>query len=113
MLELVSAVIKPHRLQIVEQALREAGIDGITVTDSRGFGRQRGHPETYRGNEYSVDFVTKVEVAVLCDAADAGRVIEVISTAANTGTIGDGKVWVQQVERALRVRTGEIDDDAL
>lgn len=113
MLEIVSAVIKPHRLQIVEQALRDAGIDGITVTESRGFGRQRGHDVAYRGNEYTIDFVAKVEVSVLCDAADTERVAAVISTAASTGTIGDGKVWVQRVERALRVRTGEADADAL
>jgi nitrogen regulatory protein P-II 2 len=110
---LVSATIKPFKLDDVREALSEVGVQGITVTEVKGFGRQKGHTELYRGAEYVVDFLPKVklEVVVADDILDA--VIEAIEKAAKTGKIGDGKVFVYKVEQALRIRTGETGDEAL
>ncbi len=113
MLQLVTAIVKPHMLEPVKDALREAGIQGLTVTEVKGFGRQGGHTETYRGAEYRIDFVPKVRVEVLCDDGTAAKIVDVIATAARTGKIGDGKIWVSSVDQVLRVRTGELGVDAL
>ncbi|MCB0973950.1 MAG: P-II family nitrogen regulator [Actinobacteria bacterium] len=112
-MKLITAVIKPHVLDDVKERLQRGGIQGMTVTDAKGFGRQRGHTETYRGAEYQIDFVPKVKVEILADDADASDVVELITAAASTGKIGDGKIWVQHVETAVRIRTGETDVDAL
>jgi nitrogen regulatory protein PII len=112
-LHLVTAVIKPHKLDDVKDALKSSGIQGITVTEVKGFGRQGGHTETYRGAEYVVDFVPKVKVEVLTsDTASAG-VVDAIAAAGQTGKIGDGKIWVTEVVSAQRIRTGEKGEDAL
>ena len=112
-MRLITGVIKPFKLDDVKTALEAAGIQGLTVSEVQGFGRQRGHTEVYRGAEYTVDFVPKVRVEVLVDDADAGRIIDVIVNAAGTGSIGDGKVWSTVVEDVVRVRTGERGPDAL
>lgn len=113
MVHLVTAVIKPHRLEDVKDALRDAGVNGLTITEVRGFGRQGGHTETYRGAEYQIDFLPKVKIEVLCDSSDSDKISDAISEAARTGKIGDGKIWVLEVGRITRVRTGERDADAL
>jgi len=112
-MKLVTAIIKPFKLDDVRAALSEIGISGMTVTEVKGFGRQRGHTELYRGAEYVVDFVpkTRIEVAVKSDLVD--QVIEAIVTAAKTGKVGDGKIFVTEIERVLRIRTGEADESAL
>ena len=112
-MKLITAIIKPFKLDDVRESLAEAGIQGITVTEVKGFGRQKGHTELYRGAEYVVDFLPKVriDVAVAADQADA--VVEAISSAARTGKIGDGKIFVSPVEQVTRIRTGETDGDAL
>lgn len=112
-MKLVVAVIKPFKLEEVKAALEGVGVQGLTVTDARGFGRQRGHTEVYRGAEYSVDFVPKVRVEVIVDDASVDKVVDVIVQAARTGKIGDGKVWVTSVETVVRVRTGERGSDAI
>ena len=112
-MKLVTAIIKPFKLDDVKDALSEAGISGMTVSEVRGFGRQRGHTEVYRGAEYKVDFVPKVRVEVLADDNDAQRVAETIVNAARTDQIGDGKVWVAPLDSVIRVRTGEMGDDAI
>jgi nitrogen regulatory protein P-II 1 len=113
MLHIVTAVIKPHMLESVKDALRSTGVAGLTVTEVKGFGRQGGHTETYRGAEYQIDFVPKVKVEVLCESGDAEKVAEVIANAARTGKIGDGKIWIAPVDRAVRIRTGEMGADAI
>lgn len=113
MLELVTAIIKIHRLDDVKEALADAGVSGLTVTEVRGFGRQGGHTEVYRGAEYKVDFVPKLKVEVLCASADAEAIAEAISKAAGSGMIGDGKIWTSPVGTALRIRTGERGVDAV
>lgn len=113
MQQLVTAVIKPHRLEEVKDALRASGVLGLTATEVKGYGRQGGKTETYRGAEYSVDFLPKVKVEVLCEPHDVDKVIDLISGAARTGKIGDGKVWVTGVDRVMRIRTGEMGSDAL
>jgi nitrogen regulatory protein P-II 1 len=110
---LITAVIKPFKLEEVKDALREAGVQGMTVTEVKGFGRQGGHTETYRGAEYQVDLVPKVRIEVLTDTFDAERIADLIAKTAHTGKIGDGKVWVLPVDRVQRVRTGEMGTDAL
>ncbi len=112
-MKLVTAIIKPFKLDDVREALSEIGVQGITVTEVKGFGRQKGHTELYRGAEYVVDFLPKVkiEAAVQDDLVD--RTIDAIANAANTGKIGDGKIFVSGVEKAVRIRTGETDKDAL
>jgi nitrogen regulatory protein P-II 1 len=111
--KLVVAIVKPFKLDEVKEALREIGVNGLTTTDVEGFGRQRGHTEVYRGAEYQVDFVPKVKVEVLCNDDQADVVIDAITEAARTGKIGDGKIWVTQVDEVLRIRTGERGPDAI
>jgi nitrogen regulatory protein PII len=110
---MVTAIIKPFKLDDVREALSEVGVTGITATEVKGFGRQKGHTELYRGAEYVVDFLPKIklEVAVTNDQVD--RVVEAIANAANSGKIGDGKIFVYDLERVMRIRTGELDGDAL
>jgi len=112
-MKLVTAVIKPFKLDDVKDALKDAGVAGITVSEVRGFGRQGGHTETYRGAEYKIDFVPKVSLSVVVadDAADS--VVDTIVASAATGKIGDGKIWVTDVERLVRIRTGEEGADAI
>ena len=112
-MKLVTALIKPFKLEEVKEALTGLGLPGITITEAKGFGRQRGHTETYRGAEYTVEFVPKVRIEVLTDDDDARKVADTIVSAARTGQIGDGKVWISPVETIIRVRTGEMDHDAL
>jgi nitrogen regulatory protein P-II 1 len=112
-LHLVTAIIKPHKLDDVKDALRDAGVLGLTVTEVKGFGRQGGKTETYRGAEYTVDFLPKVKIEVVCDSADADKIADVIALAARTGKIGDGKIWAYPLDRLIRIRTGELGDDAL
>lgn len=112
-MKLVTAIIKPHQLDEVKEALEAYGISGMTISEASGYGRQRGHSEVYRGAEYTVDFVPKVRVEVLIDDLDAGSVIDVILKAAQTGRIGDGKIWSIPVDDVVRVRTGERGHDAL
>lgn len=112
-MKLVTAVIKPFKLDDVKTALKESGISGITVSEVQGFGRQGGHTETYRGSEYQVDFLPKVKVEVIVDDPDADGVVDTIVGAANSGQIGDGKVWVQPLDMLVRIRTGERGPDAV
>src|SRR5690348_17206037 len=112
-MKLVTAIIKPYKVDDVKEALEKLGLPGITVTEVRGFGRQRGHTEVYRGAEYSIDFVPKARLEILIDNGHAKAVAESIVEAARTGQIGDGKVWISDVDGVIRVRTGEIDEDAL
>jgi nitrogen regulatory protein P-II 1 len=112
-MKLVTAIIKPHQLDEVKEALEAYGISGMTVSEASGYGRQRGHSEVYRGAEYQVDFVPKVRLEVLVDDMDAGSVADVILKAAQTGRIGDGKIWTVPVDDVVRVRTGERGVDAL
>ena len=112
-MKMVSAIIKPFKLDDVREALSEIGVQGITVTEVKGFGRQKGHTELYRGAEYVVDFLPKVKIEVAIKADMLDQVIEAIKQAANTGKIGDGKIFVYDVEQAIRIRTGETGGDAL
>src|SRR5712691_11415349 len=112
-MKLVMAVLKPHRLDDVKDALREMGVGGLTVVEAQGFGRQRGHTEIYRGAEYQVDFVPKVQVEVVVDDDQAQEVIDTILAAARTGKIGDGKVFVVPIDQVYRIRTGEMGPDAI
>ena len=110
---LITAILKPHRLEDVTTALKDIGVNGVTVTEAQGFGRQRGHTEVYRGSEYRVDFVPKTMIQVACDDAEADKIVDVIAEAARTGKIGDGKIWVSELKRLVRIRTGESGGDAL
>jgi nitrogen regulatory protein P-II 1 len=112
-MKLITAIIKPFKLDDVKQALEAIGVHGMTVSEASGYGRQRGHTEVYRGAEYTVDLVPKVRVEVLIEASDSERVLDAIVQAAQTGRIGDGKVWSQPVDTVIRVRTGERGVDAL
>lgn len=112
-MKLITAVVKPHRLDDVKDALQAFGVQGLTVTESRGYGRQRGHTEVYRGAEYQIDLVPKVRIEVLAEDEEAEDLIDVVVKAARTDRIGDGKVWSMPVETAVRVRTGERGPDAL
>jgi len=112
-LHLVTAIIKPHRLDDVKDALRAAGVSGITVTEAKGFGRQGGHAESYRGTEYKIDFVPKLKLEILVPTEEAEQVAKLVAEAARTGKIGDGKIWISGVDRAIRVRTGEMGTDAV
>jgi nitrogen regulatory protein P-II 1 len=112
-MKLVTAIIKPFKVDDVKEALRALGVQGMTVSEVQGFGRQRGHTEVYRGAEYTVDFVPKVKVEVVTDDEEAGRVVDAIVTAARTDKIGDGKVWLTTVDNIVRIRTGEMGHDAL
>jgi nitrogen regulatory protein P-II 1 len=109
----ITAVIKPFKLDEVREALAEVGLTGLTVTEVKGFGRQKGHTELYRGAEYVVDFLPKVKVEVVVTAAQVDQVIDAIVGAARTGKIGDGKIFVTEVERVIRIRTGEQDEAAI
>ncbi len=112
-MKLITAIIKPHQLDDVKEALEAYGISGMTISEASGYGRQRGHSEVYRGAEYTVDFVPKVRLEVLVDDLDAGSVLDVILKSAQTGRIGDGKIWSTPVDDVVRVRTGERGHDAL
>jgi nitrogen regulatory protein P-II 1 len=112
-MKLVTAIIKPFKLDEVKEALRAVGVNGLTSTEVQGFGRQRGHTEVYRGAEYQVDFVPKVKVEVLCDEDDVQGVVDAILKAARTGKIGDGKILVLPAEQVWRIRTGEMGPDAI
>lgn len=112
-MRLITAIIKPFKLEAVKEAIQAIGIDGMTVSEASGYGRQRGHVEVYRGAEYTVDLVPKVRIEILADEADVDRVVDAIVGAARTEKIGDGKVWVTPVERVVRVRTGEQGHDAI
>ena len=109
----IEAIIKPFKLDEVKEALQEVGLKGMTVTEVKGFGRQKGHTELYRGAEYVVDFLPKVKIEVVIDDALVERAVETIRKAAGTGKIGDGKIFVYDLERVVRIRTGELDADAL
>ena len=112
-MRLVTALVKPFKLDEVKEALSALGLAGMTITEVKGFGRQRGHTEVYRGAEYTVEFVPKVRIEVLTDDDGARRVADTIVEAARTGQIGDGKVWISPVDTVIRVRTGEMDHDAI
>ncbi|WP_055489945.1 P-II family nitrogen regulator [Streptomyces sp. TP-A0356] len=112
-MKLITAIVKPFRLDAVKTALQELGVHGLTVTEASGYGRQRGHTEVYRGAEYRVDLVPKVRIEVVVEDADADAVIDAVVKAAQTGKIGDGKVWAVPVETVVRVRTGERGPGAL
>ena len=109
----IEAIIKPFKMEDVKEALAEVGIEGMTVSEVKGFGRQKGHTELYRGAEYVVDFLPKVKVEVAVKDGDVERCVDAIVKAARTGKIGDGKIFVTSVEKVIRIRTGELDDDAV
>ncbi|RCX08185.1 P-II family nitrogen regulator [Extensimonas vulgaris] len=112
-MKMITAIIKPFKLEEVREALAECGVTGLTVTEVKGFGRQKGHTELYRGAEYVVDFLPKVKIEVAVKTADVERCIEAIVGAARTGKIGDGKIFITEVERVVRIRTGELDESAV
>ena len=112
-MKLITAVIKPFKLDDVKEALKRAGIVGMTVSEVRGFGRQGGHTEVYRGAEYAIDFVPKVKLEILSDDAAVDLVVTAITEAAQTGKIGDGKIWTSDVDTVVRIRTGEMGGDAI
>ncbi len=112
-MKMVIAIIKPFKLDDVRSALHEVGVAGVTATEVKGFGRQKGHTELYRGAEYVVDFLPKVKLEIAVDDGIVDQVIEAITTAASTGKIGDGKIFVTNIDQAVRIRTGEIGSDAL
>lgn len=112
-MKLVTAIIKPFKLDDVREAISEIGIDGLTVTEVKGFGRQKGHTELYRGAEYQVDFLPKVKLEIAVNSDQVERLVEAIVGAAKTGKIGDGKVFVYDLQQAVRIRTGEVDSEAL
>ncbi|MEY2996455.1 MAG: nitrogen regulatory protein [Actinomycetota bacterium] len=112
-MKLITAVVKPFKLDDIKEALKAAGVVGITVTEVKGFGRQGGHTETYRGAEYKIDFLPKTKLEILADGSDVDRIVDVIAAAANTGKIGDGKIWITDVETVIRVRTGETGTSAI
>ena len=112
-MKLITAIVKPFKTDDGKDALKEAGVAGMTISEVKGFGRQSGHTEVYRGAEYTVEFVPKVRIEVLADDDEARRVADAIVEAARTGQIGDGKVWISPVDAIIRVRTGELDHDAI
>lgn len=112
-MKLITAIIKPAKLDDIKAALQAAGVQGMTVSETKGFGRQKGHTEIYRGAEYTVDLIPKVRIEILAEDAEVERIVDVILVNANTGSIGDGKVWVMPVDSVVRVRTGERGGDAL
>ena len=112
-MKLITAVVKPQRVSVIKDALHEAGISGITVTQVDGFGRQKGHTEVYRGASVTVDFVQKAKLEILASDGDVSRITDVIIKAANTGAIGDGKIWVTTVDDVIRVRTGDRGESAI
>ena len=112
-MKLINAIVKPFKLDDVREALSDVGIEGMTVSEVKGFGRQKGHTELYRGAEYQVDFLPKVKLEIATQAENVDRVVEAISQAAHTGKIGDGKIFVYDLSQAVRIRTGEMDAEAL
>jgi len=112
-MKLITAIIKPFKLEEVRDALLAIGIDGMTVTEVKGYGRQKGHTEIYRGAEYAVNFLPKIRIEVAVTEENANKVVETITTAAKTGEIGDGKIFVSSIEQTIRIRTGETDENAL
>ena len=112
-MQMITAIIKPFKLEEVREALADCGVTGLTVTEVKGFGRQKGHTELYRGAEYVVDFLPKVKIEVVVRDQDVDRCVDAIVGAARTGKIGDGKIFVTAVERVVRIRTGELDDSAV
>ena len=112
-MKLITAVVKPHKLGDIKESLQAAGITGITVSEVKGFGRQRGHTEVYRGTEYQVDFVPKIRLEVLVDTSDLDKAVSAIAETARTGSIGDGKLWVTDLDYVQRIRTGEVGPDAI
>ena len=113
MAHLVTAIIKPFKIEEVKEALRAAGVQGLTISEVQGYGRQGGKTESFRGNEYKVEFVPKVKLEILVESSQVDKILDLIAENARTGKIGDGKVWAVDLDRLLRVRTGEIGDDAL
>jgi nitrogen regulatory protein PII len=111
--KLITIIIKPFKLDDVKDALKSIGIQGMTVSEVKGFGRQGGHTETYRGSEYAIDFVPKMKLELVIDDAQIDQVVEAISKAASTGKIGDGKIWITDVNTIIRIRTGEVGSDAI
>jgi nitrogen regulatory protein P-II 1 len=112
-MKLITAIVKPSKVDDIKRALQADGVHGMTVSETRGFGRQKGHTEIYRGAEYTVDFIPKVRIEVLADDADSDHIVDLIVSTANSGSIGDGKLWVTPVETVVRIRTGERGSDAL
>ncbi|MDG2353905.1 MAG: P-II family nitrogen regulator [Gammaproteobacteria bacterium] len=112
-MKFVTAILRPHQLDDVREALSDAGVSGITVTEVKGFGRQKGHTEMYRGAEYQIDFLPKVKLEIAISASNLDSVIEAITNVANSGKVGDGKIFVTNLEKVVRIRTGETDQDAL
>lgn len=112
-MKLITAIVKPYKLDEVKEALKAAGANGITVTEVQGFGRQAGHTEVYRGTEYQVDFVPKVRLDLVVDEAQVDRLVDAITDSARTGKIGDGKIWITEVDRVQRIRTGEQGTEAV
>jgi nitrogen regulatory protein PII len=111
--KLITAIVKPFKLDDVKDALKSAGVQGMTVSEVKGFGRQGGHTETYRGSEYSIDFVPKVKLELVVDDSQTDQVVEAITSSASTGKIGDGKIWVTDISTLIRIRTGEVGPDAV
>ena len=111
-MQMVTAVIKPHRVDDVTTALQESGVGGVTLSEVQGFGHQRGRSEVYRGSEYHIDYLPKIRLDVVCEDADADQIAELIADTVRTGKIGDGKIWITDVRRVIRIRTGEVDADA-
>ena len=112
-MKLITAIVKPFKLDEIKEALKDAGVQGMTVSEVQGFGRQRGHTEVYRGAEYTIDFVPKVRLEILADDVDVDRIVDAVVASAKTDKIGDGKVWVTDVDRIVRIRTGEMGADAV
>ncbi len=112
-MNLITAIVKPHKVEDVKEALMELGVSGMTISEVRGFGRQRGHTEVYRGAEYTIDFVPKVCIEIVADDDQSSRIVDAIVAAARSGSIGDGKVWTTPVGSIVRIRTGEMGADAL
>jgi nitrogen regulatory protein P-II 1 len=112
-MKLITAIVKPSKVDDIKRALQADGVHGMTVSETRGFGRQKGHTEIYRGAEYTVDFIPKVRIEVLADDAECDHIVDLIVNTANSGSIGDGKLWVTPVETVVRIRTGERGSDAL
>ena len=112
-MKMLTAIIKPFKLDEVREAVMGVGIAGVTVSEVKGFGRQKGHTELYRGAEYQVDFLPKVKLEIAVKSEDVERLVEAITSAANTGKVGDGKIFIQSLEQVVRIRTGELDQEAL
>jgi nitrogen regulatory protein P-II 1 len=111
--KLITAIVKPFKADDVKDALKSTGVQGMTVSEVKGFGRQGGHTETYRGSEYAIDFVPKVKIEIVVDDSTADAVVQAITAAAGTGKIGDGKIWITDISRLIRIRTGEEGSDAV